>query len=119
MASKLFVVSTRNTPVLRNRDGVVVDAVPFVVTCGSTFLLLYSFIPLYLQALGLGMRHAIGATTVIYGAVLVCAYHRQIYSADPERRAEVPADLRFRWLFYLMLVVVGLIVLLSLPLVFG
>lgn len=96
-----------------------VDAVPFVVTCGSMFLLLYSFIPLYLHALGLEMPRALVTTTVVYGAVLVGAYHRQIYRVDPERRANVPARLRFRWLVYLMGVAVAVIALLALPLVFG
>lgn len=102
---------------VRNREGVTVDAVPFVVTCGSTFLLLYSFIPLYLQALGLEMVLALSTTTLVYGAVLVGAYHRQVYRVDPERRASVPAGLRFRRLVYLMLITVALVVLLSLPLV--
>lgn len=104
---------------LRNEEGTAVDAVPFVVTCGSMFLLLYSFVPLYLQALGLEMRLALGATTALYGAVLVSAYYRQIYRADPERRAEIPVGFRFRRLVYLMLVAVAVIALLSLPLVYG
>lgn len=104
---------------LRNREGVVVDVVPFVVTCGSMFLLLYSFIPLYLQALGLEMGPAIAATTAAYGVVLVVAYYRQVHQVDPERRANVPARLRFKWLVYLMALTLAVIVLLSLPLVVG
>jgi len=105
--------------VLRNREGTAVDAVPFIVTCGSTFLLLYSFLPLYLQALGLRMTLALGATTLVYGGVLVGAYYRQVYRVVPERRASVPAELRFRRLVYLMVITIALIVLLSLPLVLG
>lgn len=104
--------------VLRNRDGRTVDAVPFVVSCGAAFLLLYSFIPLYLHAFGLSLAEALGATTGIYAVAIATAYDRQVLRADPSHREEVPARLRFRWLYYLMLVTVGVVLLLSLPLVF-
>jgi hypothetical protein len=101
----------------RNREGATVDAVPFVVTCGSVFLLLYSFIPPYLLTFGLELGEGLVATTVVYAVVLVAAYYRQVYRVDPTLREEVPARLRFRRLVYLMLISIGVAVLLSLPLV--
>ncbi|WP_373188616.1 hypothetical protein [Halolamina sp.] len=103
----------------RNRDGTTVDVVPFVVSCGSLFLLLYSFGPLYLQALGLGLLQALGVTTAIFAATVVAAYRRQVTGATPMLSGEVPASLRFRRLFYLMLIIAGIVLLLSLPLVGG
>jgi len=103
--------------VLRNRRGVAVDPVPFVVTCGSLFLLLYSFAPLYLRALGVGLWTALGVTTVLYGVATVLAYRHQVRRADPKRRSRVPAELRFRWLVYLMLLGAATAVFLALPLV--
>lgn len=102
---------------LRNREGRPVDAVPFVVTCGSAFLLLYSFIPLYLQTFGLGLGEALWATTVLYVGSTVAAYYQQVYRMNPIRREVVPAALRFRRLVYLMFVTVAVVVLLSMPLV--
>ena len=104
---------------LHNRDGTPVDAVPFVVTTGSMFLLLYSFIPLYLHALGIRLAGALAITSVIYGAATAAAYARQVYRAEPGRRSQVPAQIRFQRLVYLMFITAGLIFLLALPLVFG
>lgn len=105
--------------VLRNRDGVPVDAVPFVVTTGSVFLLLYSFVPLYLHALGVRLAGGLAITSVLYGAATVAAYHRQVYRLNPTRREVVPASLRFRRLVYLMFITAAVVVLLSMPLVLG
>ncbi len=102
---------------LRNRDGVPVDAVPFVVTTGSVFLLLYSFVPLYLHALGIRLAGALAITSVLYGAATMVAYARQVHRADPERLHRVPAELRFRRLVYLMFITVAVVVLLAMPLV--
>jgi hypothetical protein len=102
---------------LQNRDGTAVSAVPFVVTGGSVFLLLYSFIPPYLQTFGLPLAEALLATTGAYAVALAGAYYRQVYRAEPERRDVIPAGLRFRRLVYLMLITAAVAVLLALPLV--
>lgn len=104
---------------LRNREGTTVDAVPFVVTCGSAFLLLYSFIPLYLQAFGLQLAEALGATTGLYAVAMAAAYYRQVYRVNPLRREMVPARLRFRRLVYLMFITAGVVLLLWMLLVVG
>lgn len=104
--------------VLRNRDGRPVDAVPFVVTAGSAFLLLYSFVPLYLHALGIRLAGSLAITSLVYGLATMVAYTRQVLRVNPDRRRWVPAGVRFRRLVYVMLVSVGVVVLLALPLVF-
>lgn len=104
--------------VFRNREGAPVDAVPFVVTAGSAFLLLYSFVPLYLHALGIQLAGALAITSLLFGLATMVAYTRQIHRVNPERRRLVPAEVRFRRLVYLMLLAVGVVVLLALPLVF-
>jgi hypothetical protein len=100
----------------RNRDGVAVDPVPFVVTGGAAALLLYSFVPGYLLALGFRLDDALGVTTAASATAFLVAYHRFVHAADPRRRILVPASLRFRRIVYGMLLVVATIALLSLPL---
>ncbi|MDS0475821.1 hypothetical protein [Natrinema sp. 1APR25-10V2] len=102
---------------LRNRHGVPVDPVPFVVVVGLAFMILLSFGPLYGQALGLSLEAGIAASVALFLVALTVAFHRQVWNADPE--ALVPAALRAERLFYLIPILTALIVALAVPLLVG
>lgn len=102
---------------MRNKHGTPVDPVPFLVVVLGTLMVSYSYGPLYLMALGLGL----GDSLLACGAVLVVAtglaHHRLVWTARPDLRGEVPAAVRFKRLFYAVLIGVVALALLALPLV--
>jgi len=100
--------------VFRNRHGEAVDPWPFVVVAGTGVLPVLSFGPLYLTALGLSLSPAVGVSLAVGAAVVVCAYHRLVYTRRPD--VVGPAGDRFARLFYAILVLVGVFALLALPL---
>ncbi|WP_408957388.1 hypothetical protein [Natrinema sp. 74] len=102
---------------LRNRRGVPVDPVPFVVVVGLSFMLLLSFGPLYGQALGLSLEAAIAASAALFVVAAVIAFHRQVWNAHPH--ALVPSSLRAQRLFALIPILTALIVALAVPLLVG
>jgi uncharacterized membrane protein SpoIIM required for sporulation len=101
---------------LRNRDGTAVDAVPFLVVASLAVLVCFSVGPIYLLTLGLEGSAVFGLPTVACAAAVGVAYHCLVYTAHPERRAEVPAGQRIQGLFYAALVGAAVLVALSLPL---
>ena len=101
----------------RNRDGDPVEPWPFVVVAGTGALPVVTFGPLYLTALGLPLRPAIGVSLAVSAGVVAVAYHRFVLTYRPDVRAALPAAERARWLFWITLVVVALFILLALPLV--
>jgi hypothetical protein len=103
-------------PRARNREGDPVDPVPFLVTASAAFLVTFSFVPVYCLTLGLPIEAALAAAALVFVAAAGLAYRRLVRDARPELRREVPPGLRIRQLFYVALVVVGLLVLVSLPL---
>lgn len=104
-------------PRFRNRDGDPVEPWPFVVVAGTGALPVLTFGPLYLTALGLSLRPAIGVSLAVSAVVVAVAYHRFVLTYRPDVRAALPAAERARRLFWITLVLVGAFVLLSLPLV--
>ncbi|MXV63096.1 hypothetical protein GS429_13665 [Natronorubrum sp. JWXQ-INN-674] len=101
---------------LRNRHGRPVDPVPFFVVVGLAFMILLSFGPLYGQALGLRLETAITLSTALFVVAGVGAYYWQVWTARPAG-TNVPAAVRGERLFYLILVLVALVIVLSLPFV--
>lgn len=99
-----------------NRHGTPVDPVPFIVTASATFLVMYSYGPGYLLSLGVALPEALGTITVAWVAIVAGSYHQMVWTARPELRAEVPARVRFRRLFYAVLIGIAIIALLLLPL---
>lgn len=103
-------------PPFRNRAGDPVDPVPFLVTASAAFLVTFSFVPVYCLTLGFSVAAAAVASTAVFLVVSALAYRRLVLAARPDLRSEVDPGLRLRQLFYAALVVAGLLVLASLPL---
>lgn len=100
-----------------NRDGTEVDPVPFVVVSGLAVLVCFSFGPIYLDhAFGLGLVTSLATAAVVSGSISAAAWYRFVWDHDPVVRAEVPAPVRLRRLYYGMLVLAGVLLLLALPL---
>lgn len=100
----------------QNRVGRPVDPVPFVVVAGFGFLFSYSYGPAYLLELGAELPGALGWSTVLFLVTTGLAYYRFVWDARPDLRGEVPGHLRFRRLVLASLAVVGVMALLTLPL---
>jgi hypothetical protein len=101
---------------LENRWGRQVDVVPFAVVALTGFATCYSFGPVYLLTFGVTVETALAASTAAFGAIVVGAYYRLIWTYRPQSRVELPVAARFRRLLLAMLVAAGLLVLLGLPL---
>ena len=102
---------------LRNKHGTPVDPVPFLVVVLCTVMVGYSYGPLYLMALGLGLGDSLLVTGSVTALVTWAAHHRFVWTARPDLASEVPAAVRFKRLFYAVLIGVVALVLLALPLV--
>jgi len=104
---------------LRNRDGDPIDPVPYLVVLAVGFLVAFSFLPGYCLALGLPLWTGLLAAGVVFVGFAAVTYHRMVLTSRPEIQREVPAELRVRKLFYVVLVVcavlAGLTVLLVVP----
>lgn len=101
---------------LRNREGSPIDPVPFIVVTGLGFMLLLSFGPLYVQALGGSLPTALAASASVWVVVTVVAYHRYVWAARPNT-ADVPSSIRAERLFYAMVALGVIIVGLAIPLI--
>jgi hypothetical protein len=104
---------------LRNREGESVDSVPFVVVTGLSFLVIYSFGPLYLQALGLTIGYGLPVCTVLFLAIAGTAYYRMVWTHRPNAEALVPGGVSFGQLWYAILILIAFVLLLSLPFLIG
>lgn len=102
---------------LRNKHGTAVDPVPFFVVVLGALMLTYSYGPLYLMALGLGLGDSLLACGAALALATGAAHHRLVWTARPDLRGEVPAAVRFKRLFYAVLIGVVSLALLALPLV--
>ena len=111
-------VPTGNGPTveLTNARGQPVDPVPFLVVATLAFLVSFSYGPIYLMELGLSLPAALGVSTGLFVSLSALAYYRLVWDTRPELRGEVPAERRLRAIVYAALVVVGLLGLLTLPL---
>jgi hypothetical protein len=101
----------------RNRRGALVDPVPFFVVAASVFVFVYSFGPVYLTALDLSLETALAVTTSVFLALTVVAYHRLVWTSRPEHIGILPPAARLKRLVYAIACGIGVLVLLSLPLV--
>ncbi|MFB6106248.1 MAG: hypothetical protein ABEJ70_04670 [Halobacteriaceae archaeon] len=100
---------------LRNREGRAVDPVPFLVVASLALAVCVAFGPLYVMALGFSPVVAVSASAGGFVATTAGAFYRLVWTAFPERRAEVPVEYRLRRLFVTALAAVAALVLLSLP----
>lgn len=92
------------------------DPIPFAVTVSVAFLVLYSFGPGYLRALGLSLVESLAVVTGLFAATTVAAFHQFVRRARPEQRAEIPGPVRLKRLYYAVLIGIAVMVLLLLPL---
>ncbi|WP_132059251.1 hypothetical protein [Halorussus amylolyticus] len=102
-----------------NSLGESVDPVPFLVVASGGFLGCYSFGPPYLLEFGVALSSALAVTTAAFVLTTAVAYHRFVWTARPDLRCEIPADVRLRRLMLGGLAVVGVFALLLLPLFRG
>jgi len=100
--------------VLQNSEGERVDPVPFIVVTGMSFLVCYSFFPVYFLSFGVELPVAIALTTAIFLALAVVAYSRLVRSVRPEIKQEVPAEVRLQKIFYYAIIVTGIFFFLTL-----
>lgn len=84
----------------RNRRGEPIDPIPFLVTTGLAFALIFSFGPIYGLAYGLSLSGAVAASAVGFAGVGAVAYRQLVRSAPPVDAGPLPADLRFERLLY-------------------
>lgn len=98
----------------QNSEGDPVDPVPFVVVTAMSFLVCYSFFPVYFISFGVRLPVAIALTTGIFLALAVGAYSRLVRSVRPEIKQEVPAEVRLQKIFYYAIIVTGIFFLLTL-----
>ncbi len=101
---------------LRNRNGTPVDAVPFLVVALLGVLLCFSYGPGYLLAFGVPLWVGVAGSTAVAAVLTAASFHRYVWTVNPTVRAEVPAELRLKRLFY-GAIILGLVLAgLSLPL---
>lgn len=100
---------------LRNRDGSAVDPIPFVVIAGLGCMVLLSFGPIYVRALGASLSNAIAVSIALSAVFTAAAYYRYVWTTRPELHGHVSGTVRAKRLFYLMVALAVIIVGLSLP----
>jgi hypothetical protein len=87
---------------LRSSDGIPVDPVPFFVVVLLAFMFIISVGPLYGQAYGLSLQHAVTVSTAVFISTSVAAYYRLVWTATPNA-PRVAVAVRLQRLFYFML----------------
>jgi hypothetical protein len=100
---------------LRNREGVAVDPVPFVVVAATAALVSFTVGPTYCLALGVDGPTVVGAPAAVWVGAVALAYRRFVHAATPGLRGEIPPERRLRRLVYAGLVGVALLCALALP----
>lgn len=100
---------------LSNDEGNPVDAVPFLVSLTGSFLMLFAFGPGYLLGLGLQLGEAMLVVAGVFCCSAGLSYYLFVRRARPEQRAQIPGPVRFKRLYYAVLIGIALIVLLMLP----
>ena len=85
---------------LHNRRGEPVDPIPFLVTTGLAFALVFSFGPLYGLAYGLSLSVALALSALGFGAAAWVAYRQLVRSAPPVDAGPLPSGPRFERLLY-------------------
>ena len=102
---------------LRNRDGALVDPVPWFVVTAVAFAVAYSFGPGYFAAFGVPIDYGLVLSTGLFAVATVVTYYRFVWTVSPNRREEVPVGDRFERLVLATVACLGVVVLLALPLV--
>lgn len=97
---------------LRNRDGTPIDPVPFFVVALLGVMVAIAWGPLYLKAHGISELVAVTASVSLAVVAICASYYHYVWSANPDVRAEVAAEVRYRKLLYA--IVIGVIVVLAL-----
>lgn len=98
-----------------NRHGTPVDPVPFLVAATTAFLASYVYLPAYFLSLGASLPVALVGATLVFVVTAIGAFYRCCWTARPELRGEVPAEMRMHRLVYGILLGFCVIVLLALP----
>lgn len=101
---------------LRNRDGTVLDPVPFLVAASTAFVICFAWGPLYFLTLGYGLELAVGASTAVFVILVAVAYYRLVWTYDPAHRDAVPGPVRLKRIIFASFVGIALLVALLLPL---
>ncbi|WP_135302135.1 hypothetical protein [Haloarcula amylovorans] len=104
---------------IRNRNGTPVDPVPFLVVSGLGVAVSFSFGPIYVMEFGASLPFSLSIAGLVALGTAAVAYHRYVWTARPELRSEIPADVRLGRLLYGMVVGFFFVVALALPLVAG
>jgi hypothetical protein len=100
----------------RNHRGEPIDPIPFLVTTGLGFTLIFSFGPLYGLAYGLSLPLALAASALGFAAVALVAHRQLVRSAPPVNAGPLPSGPRFERLLYAGLGLGVAFVALTLPL---
>lgn len=100
----------------RNKHGTPIDPVPFLVVLLLGFTVCFSYGPPYLTTLGFTLVESLAISGSVVAGIGGLAYHRYVWTARPDLRAEIPASIRLQRLFYAVIAGVGLLLLLALPL---
>ncbi|WP_418281863.1 hypothetical protein [Halorubrum sp. DTA98] len=88
----------RNGP--RNRRGDPIDPVPFLVSLGLVFMLVFSFGPIYGFSYGLSLAWSLAASTVAFCLLGAVAYAQFVRSAPSVDAGPLPPGPRFERLLY-------------------
>lgn len=85
---------------LKNRDGVPVDPVPFLVVALLLGMVFLAFGPLYLMEFGVSLELSVALSAGLALGAAALSYHRFVWTANPLSREEVPAAARYLRLLY-------------------
>lgn len=100
---------------LRNRDGVTIDPVPFLVVSVLGFAMSFVVAPLYVMAFGATLATGLAVAVATTLVTALAAYYRYIWTERPALRSEVPVQARFERLLYGVVAGFLLVAALALP----
>ncbi|MFB6267176.1 MAG: hypothetical protein ABEI31_05920 [Halodesulfurarchaeum sp.] len=109
----------RSDTMWENRRGDRIDPVPFIVTVLLSFMVVFSFGPIYAMEYGFAQLEALAISSVIMVAIGAGAYYRLVWTYRPEMREEVPVESRLQRLFYAIIAGVLVLGALTYPIVAG
>ncbi|QUO48058.1 hypothetical protein [Halorubrum ruber] len=100
----------------RNRRGDPIDPIPFLVTTGLAFTVVFSFGPIYGLAYGLSLRSALALSGAAFAGATALAYRQLVRSAPALDAGPLPPGPRVERLFYGAVGLGVVLVALTLPL---
>lgn len=100
-----------------NRHGDPIDPVPFLVSAGLAFMLVFSLGPIYGLSYGLSLAWSLAASAVAFCGLAGVAYAQLVRSAPPVDAGPLPPGPRFERLLYAALGFGIVLVALTVPLV--